>query len=328
MAPVARIRPLLVPLGVSLLVHLTLLLVIAGIVFDRGPRSRTSARVVVSLSEPQPAPEPTQNRPDRPAPKTAAPAPGPVRARTAHEPVPVEPILVQRSARGSTPSIPSRRAAATPRPRSMRRFIGETTFAGTKVRRASRVVYAVDASGSMVTSLSLVLGELVRSVQALSPDQRFQVVIFRDRSLADPGAAPYQTLGGRSAGLLPATTRNTAALAAWVQSIQPAGRSNPLDGLDAALALDPDVVFLLARGFRRSGPSDEQGAWGAGRERVLQELDRLNPPSPRTGRRPVVIKTIQFLDDDPTGVMQAIAAVHGDGPGSYHVLTLDQLNPP
>jgi hypothetical protein len=35
----------------------------------------------------------------------------------------------------------------------------------------------------------------------------------------------------------------------------------------------------------------------------------------------VVIKTIQFLEEDPTGVMRAIAERHGDGPGSYRVLT-------
>ena len=43
------------------------------------------------------------------------------------------------------------------------------------------------------------------------------------------------------------------------------------------------------------------------------------------GQRRTVIKAIQFLEEDPTGTMQAIGEDHGDGPGSYAVLTLKAL---
>jgi hypothetical protein len=45
----------------------------------------------------------------------------------------------------------------------------------------------------------------------------------------------------------------------------------------------------------------------------MDELDLLNPADERSGRRSVVIKTIQFLDEDPTGTMQRIGQVHGQG---------------
>jgi hypothetical protein len=34
----------------------------------------------------------------------------------------------------------------------------------------------------------------------------------------------------------------------------------------------------------------------------------------------VVIKALQFIEDDPTGTMRAIADLHGDGEGSYRIV--------
>ena len=34
----------------------------------------------------------------------------------------------------------------------------------------------------------------------------------------------------------------------------------------------------------------------------------------------IVIKALQFIDPDPTGMLQQIGAAHGDGPGSYTVV--------
>jgi len=59
----------------------------------------------------------------------------------------------------------------------------------------------------------------------------------------------------------------------------------------------------------------------------MAELDRLNPRG-LNGQRRATIKAIQFLEEDPTGTMQAIGEEHGDGPGSYTVLTLRALGAP
>src|SRR6185295_11960745 len=99
-------------------------------------------------------------------------------------------------------------------------------------------------------------------------------------------------------------------------TIIPTGRSNPLDGLRRGLSLDPDAVFLLSRSIRRSGGAagDGTGAaaigegaggvWGRGKTEILAELDKLNPR--RGQQRRTVIEALQFLEEDPTGTMQAI----------------------
>ena len=57
--------------------------------------------------------------------------------------------------------------------------------------------------------------------------------------------------------------------------------------------------------------------WDLGLKRTMEELERLNPIDPETGRPPIIIKTIQFLDEDPTGIMQSIGKQHGGtGPGA------------
>ena len=105
-------------------------------------------------------------------------------------------------------------------------------------------------------------------------------------------------------------------LVPWLRDIHPSGRADPLAGLRAAVSLAPDIVFVLTRSIKRSAGFDAQ----AYTQQVLMNLDVLNPRSV-FGTRPAVIKTIQFLDEDPTGLMQAIAGEHGDGAGSYRVIT-------
>lgn len=212
-------------------------------------------------------------------------------------------------------------------------YMGGATFAGMGTRRASSVVYVVDASGAMVTSLKFVLAELERSVRNLSAAQQFQVVLFRDRA-AGGGATAYEVftppgVPADRARLIHATPANKAALSQWLKQVHPTGRSNPIDGLRRGLAFEPDAIFLLSRSIRRSGGqlSSEPagGVWGQPTSVTLAELDRLNPRSRITGERRVVIKAIQFLEEDPSGTMQAIGSEHGDGPGSYSVLTLQAL---
>jgi hypothetical protein len=201
------------------------------------------------------------------------------------------------------------------------------TFAGLGARRAESVVYVVDASGAMVSSLKFILAELERSVRGLSSAQKFAVVLFRERPdtgshyeiFVPPGFDPG------SVRLVAANAANKEALARWLSTVHPAGRSNPLDGLRCGLAFKPDVVFLLSRSIKRSaGDADTAGVWGRGKADTLAELDHLNPRQ-LGGHRRVIVKAIQFLEEDPTGTMQAIGDEHGDGPGSYSVLTLRAL---
>ncbi|UYV13372.1 MAG: hypothetical protein NCW75_03585 [Phycisphaera sp.] len=200
------------------------------------------------------------------------------------------------------------------------------SFAGVRAKRARSVVYAVDASGAMITSLPFVLDELRRSVSALAADQKFAVVLFGRRAGeadASAGVRPFPDQGMRSA-----TPASKAEFFAWLDEAQARGASNPLDGLLSALDREPEVVFLLSRSIRRTDGRETAGDWGPGREAILAELERANPVRKSIfgpPARAVQVKCVQFLEEDPSGVMQAIAEVHGGGAGSYRLLPESEL---
>jgi hypothetical protein len=170
----------------------------------------------------------------------------------------------------------------------------------------------------MVHTARWVFDNVQQSVDALSPDQSFQVVLFGD----PPGAGPGEGLRSFRPALTPAVDDAKFALSSWLARNRPQGRSDPMPALRKALNSRPDLVFVLSRTIKRSGT--DQSAEASLRP-MLAELDKLNPRDPRTGQRPVVIKAIQFLDEDPRGLLQAIAREHGDGEGSYRVLPLEHL---
>jgi hypothetical protein len=190
-------------------------------------------------------------------------------------------------------------------------------FAGLGATGVGSVVYVVDMSGSMVTSLPIVIRELERSIARLAPTQKFGVVIARRVGEGSASAEAFAPMLVRS------TPSARQLLHDWLSRIEPAGRSAPLAGLEAALSFKPDAVFLLARSIERSGG----GVWEQGFEATMARLEQLNPVSrPAPGlarRRPALIQTIQFLDEDPTGVLQAIGERHGGGVG-YRVVKRQQ----
>jgi hypothetical protein len=309
------------PMIVSLAVHagIAAVLIISAVGFQHGSGEvRSRAEVVINLPRTPTPPRVEQGAGEALRPAQIAVAPPRLQGLSSPTAAP-PPVL--RSAGSEFPG------AGELLRRSDESSIGGATFAGLGAKRAGSVVYVVDASGAMVTSLKFVLAELERSIASLSSAQKFQVVLFREAPgrvhevFIPPGANPARL------ALVPATPTNKAALSRWLSGIKPVGRSNPLDGLTRGLQFEPDAIFLLSRSIRRSGSEgatiETGGVWGRGTTEILAELNRLNPR--RGEHRRVVIKCIQFLEEDPTGTMQAIGTEHGDGPGSYSVLTLQQL---
>jgi hypothetical protein len=316
------------------------------------PQEQVAAKPEPEL-EPAPEPEPVVVAPGHEEPKphpqvTEVPQAGPPPASVETEPAPTpepakpaEPVPAQveidpemgtlppparpqptitRPAPMITPNPPSN--AATSSPVSARR--PTASFAGVEASPARRIVYLIDASGAMTSSLRFVKEELARSVARLDPSQRFQVIVFR-RPLAGgsdaTGSVEYFAVPGGNPGVVNAERETKIALAPWLFKIQPYGASDPIIGLRAALSQEPDIIFVLTRSIRRSGGVDVEAANG----RVLSDLDALNPRG-WDGKRSAVIKTIQFLEDDPTGLMQAIAREHGDGEGSYRMIPRSKIS--
>ena len=183
----------------------------------------------------------------------------------------------------------------------------DATFMGIHAPAARRIVYVVDASGSMLLHLASVTERLTASLRSLHPSQSFAILFFRqDSAIAVPPV-------GR---LMDASTANVEAALSWIvrdDHVVPAGSSDPTNALRIALSMRPDVVWLLSENIT-----------GTGRHRVAPEallatLDRLNPADPVTDRRPARINCIQFLTEDASGTMARIASLHGDDDGFVFV---------
>lgn len=330
-----------VAIALSIAVHAGLLYGLARVTIlapRRPDRLGEEALTTITLA-PMPA-EDAGDPPGDPAPRDAtaaqSPAPSPAQEPApAHPPAPAAPLLIKAEAsrpappafetRPPVPQAPRPEPAPPPaadppqQPRDM-----AASFAGMEVARATRIVYVMDGSAAMVPSFPFVKEELLRSVGRLGTGQAFQVIVFRRPPMVNGRlTAPEIERFSANEPYLNATASNKVRLAQWLDRVQPKGGSAPLIGLSAGLNQEPDLVFLLTCSIRRTGASE----WGSGKDAILASLDALNPINSFTGQRPAVIKAVQFLDEDPTGILRAIASAHGDGVGSYRVLTLDDLRP-
>lgn len=278
------------------------------------PAPPERAQVIVSFDNPAPAPIATELL-DVQLLSTSPAAPEP------EEVDPIEPLLsdlmIEREAR-SNPLL-TRPATSSEQMREMihQRSVPNVRFAGLGASNAIDIVYVVDASGSMISAYPQIIAELERSVRRLEPSQRFQVIVF------GPGAEGYLAahLPGepdRTTRLVRATSDNLDHVLEWARGLLASGRSNPIAALEMALSLDPDAVFVL------SSSITGLGVWEPDRDELLAQIDLLNPIDARTGRRAVVIKTIQVLETDPAGILRAIGRTHG-GEDGYNFISREEL---
>ncbi len=321
-----RLRRILMPTGVSLAIHLVLLLVLATVTWQVMVRPSGGAppgEVMISFDDPSSRvqdgeADSTSERASQGRPSTIAPVPTP------DLPSPAPRVRVSQAAPSIAPPVRT--------PVQMRVPRRGISFAGVRADRAASVAYVVDTSGAMASSYDLIVDELERSLMRLDPGQLFQVVTFRDRSVIDGQAGPKASFVMAHGTMLPATPANRSEVIRQLrEEVIPSGRSDPAPALELALGLHPDAIFLLTRSIRRTGPGQEPGTqvegdappWSeAWRDALLERLERLNPR--RGGSRRTMIVAIQFIDDDPTGTLQAIGARHA-GPGGYVVRTREDF---
>lgn len=186
---------------------------------------------------------------------------------------------------------------------AMRQPETEVQFMGLDAVAANRIIYVVDASGSMLLHLSAVLEELERSLRTLHPKQEFGIIFFQqEKAIVVP---PLKSL-------VFANAKNISTAMEWVNTsgkVIPSGGSNPFNAMKIAMKLKPDIIYLLSENIT-----------GAGRYEVpamdlLESLDNLNPIDDRNGFRRVQINCIEYLTQDPQQTMQRIAEIHGGDDG-------------
>ena len=177
--------------------------------------------------------------------------------------------------------------------------LGRVSFVGLGGGAARTIVYVVDASGSMIGAFPVILRELRNSIDRLSGAQSFSIIFFqRDEAVETPPAGQ----------LMRATDENKVRTLSWIdENIIPSGRSSPLNAMERAMALTPEVIFLLSSNITGSGRYEMNP------EALLAALDALNPVDPLTGRRGTDINCVQFLDEDPLEALKLIARRHGGG---------------
>jgi len=179
----------------------------------------------------------------------------------------------------------------------------EVKFMGLDAVAARRIVYVVDASGSMMLHLSTVLEELEWSLRKLHPKQMFGIVFFQNKkSIAVPPKGK----------LVYANAANIEKAMRWIGTsgkVIPTGGSNPIVAIKTAMRLEPEVMYLLSENITGAG------SYEVPQEELLEAIDGLNPVDTRNGLRKVQINCIQYLSEDVNGTMEKIAKIHGGDDG-------------
>jgi len=182
-------------------------------------------------------------------------------------------------------------------------------FFGT-VAHGFHFVYVLDKSGSMDTTdgdksrYQQAADELMASVNGLTKDQFFYVVLFSDgmvRMFDDKSFVPQAA---------PATETNKKRLDKWLRSITPGGGTDPRKALRLALSLKPSAIFLLSDG-EFNGDVEEGFFKGAIKSRtesgVVSHYNRQQTP----------IHTFAFVDFGAEERMRQLSSQTG---GQYRYI--------
>lgn len=184
----------------------------------------------------------------------------------------------------------------------------KASFAGTG-GNARKLVYLIDASGSLIDTLPFVILELKRSIGELSEQQSFTVIFFQgDDALETPPA-----------GLKKATAETKQRLITWIDpkagNITPMGLSQPVKALRKALAYKPDLLFILSDNITG------QGRYEVDQRRLLAEIEQANKGGTK-------INTIQFLYPDKltaSGLKGTLELISDRSGGIYKFLDGKEL---
>ena len=175
-----------------------------------------------------------------------------------------------------------------------------TRFFGTG-GNARKIIYLIDASGSLIDSLDFVILELKRSIHQLVPEQTFTIIFFQGDRVIEV----------KPTGMRQATYEAKMKVIRWLDpmlgNVIPIGPTNPVPALKRALQYRPELLFILSDNITGSG------RYEVDQRRLLDEIARANRSSTR-------INTIQFLYPDKLeryGLQPTLAAIASQHGGVY-----------
>lgn len=163
---------------------------------------------------------------------------------------------------------------------------------------ARRLVYLVDASGSLIDTFPFVINELKRSINDLSEQQSFTIIFFQGGDVLE---VPPR-------GLKTANAENKRRVIEWIDpstgNIIPRGGTTPVKALRLGLQYQPQLMFLLSDNITGTG------VFQVDQRRLLADIERANAGGTK-------INTIQYIYPDPLvskglkGTMELISARSG-----------------
>ena len=167
---------------------------------------------------------------------------------------------------------------------------GAGRFFGVEAR-GTRFVYIVDASGSMSehSAFAVAKSELRASLQQLDSDQSFQVIFYNDDIYA------WKREGSQQQVYF-ATDINKNLVAQFIGNFSNRGGTRHMPALEAAIKLNPDVIFFLTD--------------AAQPEHTAAEIDKIQ----RRCESRVTIHTVEFGVGESLGVnnfLKKLAAATG-----------------
>ncbi len=149
-----------------------------------------------------------------------------------------------------------------------------------------RIIFICDASGSMEGEAKwLLVRKLKEAIEPLVVDQSFNVLFFQNNDFT----AAFRD------EMKPSTRRFKEEAYQYLDNdLIMSGQTNPLPAIEAAFAMEPDLIFFLT-----DGRFDQL----QGYEAVVDAFRRLNP------NKSVPVNTIQFINRDETAeaVLKRIA---------------------
>lgn len=160
---------------------------------------------------------------------------------------------------------------------------------------AKRIVFLVDASGSLVDTLPFVLEDLRRMLDArMTPDKSFNVIFFSGNEVNRDISAQHDGIASLfSNGLEFATPANRKKAVEWIQKVEAGGSSDPLSAIKKALDMNPDQIHLLSDNITGSG------IWEMHQDKFMAEVMKAYTKASEKRKFRIAFKTYQFVYKDP-----------------------------